>query len=288
MNKVYEIIRKDENLREKVKIFGVCPGNNFREIKKFKQEKNVLFPLIPDKSFNAYDAIGDPCGTPFILLVRKGKKHGIITWSHIGLISTPLYFVQEAWDALNTDLAMIAAKAKEKRSMKVFIEKPKPYISDEGIKQKISASMKSLKLTLRDLKKVSIGKERDIFISKVKEEGGQKPYFSKLISRNPVCDLCHAVHFILTFDERGTIVDFVPLHLTKYGNVEWGIWEIHDIRKKLIGKSILNPVPFDPEVDAVSQATMTCALIFNSVERTRRDYTSLQIKGYIKNDALME
>jgi hypothetical protein len=284
MNKVYELIQKDEKLREKVKMIGVCSGNSLREIKKFKEKKAIPFPLIPDLKFDAYEAIGEPCGTPFILLVRKGKEQGIITWSHIGVISTPLYFVQEAWDALNTDLNTIIADAKQRSSMKVIMKKPKPYIPDEVMEKKIRSTMELHRMKLIDLKKTRLSNDQDIYVGKVIEEGGARFFFSKLISRNPVCDICHAVHFILTFDDRGIVVDFVPVHITKYGNIEWTNEEIRKTREKLIGKSILKPIAFDPEVDAVSHATMTSALIFNSVERTGKDYGDLQEKGYIKND----
>jgi hypothetical protein len=281
MNRVYELIQKDDYLRGKVKMLGICPGNTYREIMKFKKEKAVQFPFIPDTQFDYYEVVGGQCGTPFILMVRRGEKDHIITWSHIGQISSPLYFMQEAWDALKTDLHAVAQKAKEKGSMKIIMERPEPYISDEEMQKKILASMERLKLNLSGLKKVTLSNNEDIFIIKAIGRGGEKFLFSKLISRNSVCDLCHAIHFVLTFDEKGVVVNFDPIHVTKYGNVKWSIAEIIQTREKLIGKSILKPIAFDPEVDAVSLATMSSSLIFNSVQRAERYYKELQQKGYI-------
>ena len=113
-------------------------------------------------------------------------------------------------------------------------------------------------------------------------EAVDKIFFSKIISRNPVCDVCHAIHFILTFDSQGTVVDIIPLHFTKYGNIEWNKDELQKVTSTLIEKSLLKHLQFDPEVDAVSGATMTTSLIFNSVERAEKDYRELQQKGYIK------
>jgi peroxiredoxin len=282
LNSVYDLIQKDKYLKEKVKLIGICPGNNFKEMKKFKNEKAVPFPFIPDPDFEAYEALGYQCGTPLIIMVRRVGDNGIITWSHIGQISSPLYFVQEAWDALNTDLDAIAQKAKEKRSMKIIIEQPKPYISDEEMGRKILVSMESQSMELAELKKVALSEGRYIFMDKAFGKNGEKHFFSKLISRNAVCDLCHAIHFILTFDESGKIVDFDPIHITKYDNELWSLTEIIQTKKKLIGKSILKPLDFNPEVDAVSLATMSSALIYNSIERTKKDYQELQKKGYIK------
>ena len=50
----------------------------------------------------------------------------------------------------------------------------------------------------------------------------------------------------------------------------------------LLGKSVLKPIGFRPQVDAVSKATMSSALIFHAVEKIGEDYFELQTAGYIK------
>jgi hypothetical protein len=44
----------------------------------------------------------------------------------------------------------------------------------------------------------------------------------------------------------------------------------------LMNKSIFSDIAFDPPVDAVSTATLSCSLIVNSVERTGRGCTVLK------------
>ncbi len=282
MNKVYKLIQQEESLREKVKLISICSGNNLNETNTFKKKNSIPFPMIPDPKFDAYEAIGDPCGTPFILLVRKNMDKGIITWSHIGLVSSPLYFVQETWDALKTDLKNIAAKADEKRSRVLDVQKPKPFLTDEELKKRIHERMESQFFKLNSLERVALKKNKDIFIGQIKAEGVDKTLFFKLISRNPVCDVCHAVHFIIAFDDTGTVIDFIPLHITKYGNIPWNKKEIEKTLRILLGKSVLKPIEFNPQVDAISKATMSSALIFNAVEKIEKDYFELQTAGYIK------
>ena len=221
MNKVYKLIQQEESLREKVKIFPYA-----QETTNFKKRNSIPFPMIPDPKFDAYEAIGDPCGTPFILLVRKTMDKGIITWSHIGPVSSPLYFVQETWDALKTDLKDLVAKADEKHSRGLAVQKPKPFLTDEELKKKIRERMESLLFKLNSLERVALKKNKDIFIGQIKAEGVDKTLFFKLISRNPVCDVCHAVHFIIAFDDTATVIDIIPLHITKYGNIPWDKKEI--------------------------------------------------------------
>jgi peroxiredoxin len=71
MNAIYNLIDLDHNLKTKVKILAICPGNTFREVKKFKKQYSVPFPVIPDPQFEIYEVIGKQCGTPFILMAKK-------------------------------------------------------------------------------------------------------------------------------------------------------------------------------------------------------------------------
>ena len=282
MNQVFEKIEKDQNLRSRVKILGICAGNSPREVERFRREKKIRFPLIPDLKFDAYLALGEPCGTPLVLLVKKSEQEAVIASSHIGLISTPLYFVQEVWDGLQTNMLTLVAKAREKRSQQIVGTRTRPFISDEELQKKIASSLEARGKRVQELKKIELDPEQTLFSCAALGNGTQEIFFAKLISRNPVCDVCHAVHFVLLFDENGIVVDFISLHITKHGNRDWTSGEIKKTRDYLIGKSVLLPISFDPHADAVSGATMSSALVFNAVERTEKEYRMLQEKGYIK------
>ncbi len=281
MNAIYNLIGLDNNLNNKIRILAVCPGNTFQEVDKFRNQYNIQFPLIPDPQFEIYEVIGDQCGTPFILMARKNKKEHIITGAHLGGITDPLYFMQKVWDSLNIDIQQVIEKTKKKAEIKAVIKKPKPYITDAEIKQKIESSLERQRLNLLDLKKISLSNNQEIFFGKAKQKNEIIHFFTKLISQNPVCDLCHAIHYILMFDEKGIILDFMPVHITKHENIPLNLSENIQLRKSLTGKSILEPLNFDPRVDAVSQATMSSALIFYSVGKASDYYEELEQKGYI-------
>jgi hypothetical protein len=78
------------------------------------------------------------------------------------------------------------------------------------------------------------------------------------------------------------IVNFLPLQVTKLDNAKWDAKEIEKMRGLLVGRSILQPTDFDPHVDSISSATMTSALIVDSVNKARSLYEVLKGKGYIK------
>jgi thiol-disulfide isomerase/thioredoxin len=281
MNRVYSLIQKDKILKERVKVVAVASGNNSKEIEKFRKEKKISFPLIADPKYDAYEEIGEPYGTPLFFLVRKGEKEGItvLIQRHI---HDPAYFVQETWNALNADLTTMVASTREKSAKKTVREYTPPFITEEELKTRVKKSMASRGVFLEESRKITLADRGEIFMGKTALEAGEKTFFSKIISRNPVCDVCHEIHFILTFDSQGTVVDIIPLHFTKYGNIEWNKDELRKVTSTLIEKSLLEPIQFDPEVDAVSGATMTTSLVFNSVERAEKDYRELQQKGYIQ------
>jgi len=91
-----------------------------------------------------------------------------------------------------------------------------------------------------------------------------------VVSRSAICDVCHDVHFYYLFDRQGTILDLVPLHLTKYGNIEWTDTETKQFKSRLVGKQLDSDWDFRPEVDAVTSATMTSAIIYNSLAMDRK------------------
>lgn len=281
MNRVYSLIQKDKILREKVKVFAVASGNNSKEIEKFRKEKKIPFPLIADPKYDAYEEIGEPYGTPLFFLVRKGKKEGVTVLIQ-RQIHDPAYFVQETWNALNADLTTMVASTREKSTKKTVREYTPPFMTEEELKTRVKKSMASRGVFLEEFRKITLNDKGEIFMGKTALEAGDKTFFSKIISRNPVCDVCHEIHFILTFDSQGTVVDIIPLQFTKYGNIEWNRDELQKVTGRLIDKSLLEHIQFDPEVDAVSGATMTTSLIFNSVERAETDYRELQQKGYIE------
>jgi len=71
INRLYRKILHDDSLRDRIKILGIGVGNNQKEMHQFRTDNKVSFPIVPDQEFAAYEAIGDPGGTPYFLILRK-------------------------------------------------------------------------------------------------------------------------------------------------------------------------------------------------------------------------
>ena len=282
MNQVYETVGKDPQLQGKVKFLGIAAGNNQTEVDSFKAEKKIPFPIIPDSKFMAYEAIGDPGATPFTLLVRRTDSGLIVTAAKIGLVKNPETWMKEIQESLGADWIALLKQPKDTSFQESKANKLLLKYSPEDILKKAQESMASRKWKVQKVAKVNLSDEEDIFVGEI-QGGSPKSYlFSKLVSRAPTCDVCHATHFFMVFDEKGMIVNFLPLQVTKQNNIAWESQEIEKMKQRLVGRSILQPTDFDPQVDSVSSATMTAALIVDSVNKAKGLYEGLKGKGYIK------
>ena len=219
MNQVYETVGKDPQLRGRVKFLGIGAGNNQIEVDSFKAEKKIPFPIIPDSKFLAYEAIGDPGATPFTLLVRRTDSGLIVTGAKIGLVKDPEIWMKEIKESLGADWITLVKQQKDTSFQESKAKKLLLHYSPEDILKKAQESMASRKWKVQKVAKVTLSDEEDIFVGEI-QGGSQKSYlFSKPVSRVPTCDVCHATHFFLVFDEKGMVVNFFPLQVTKINNL---------------------------------------------------------------------
>ena len=91
--------------------------------------------------------------------------------------------------------------------------------------------------------------------------------FARIVSRNPACDVCHSVHFLLAFRSDGTVRGFQPIYVAKDGNVEWNEDEAARMASSLKGRRLAG-LDFDPRADAVTGATISSSVIFDAARRT--------------------
>jgi hypothetical protein len=283
MNKVFTLVKKDPNLERQVKFIGVGAGNNQREVDSYREEKQVPFPIVPDLKFLAYEAIGDPGATPLYLILRRTDSGLLVTRMRIGVILNPEVILKDLNESLRTDWNALLQQRKDLSIQEAKARKLQLRYTEDDLLKKARESMLGSKWKVLGVAKVKLPEEEEIYVGEI-QTGNQKSYlFAKLASRAPTCDICHATHFFYTFNEKGMIINFFPLQVTKFDNVPWEAKEIDKMKQRLVGRSILQPVDFDPQVDSVSTATMTSALIVDSVNKAKALYNGLKSQGYIKN-----
>ncbi len=282
MNQVFSAVEKDPRLKGTVKFLGIAAGNNQREVESFRAEKQIPFPVVPDPKFLAYEAIGDPGATPVSLILRRTDSGLLVARMKIGLTRNPEVILKELIESLNADVATLLQQYKSPAFQEAKAKKLYLRYNEEELLKKARESMYNPKWKVLNAAKVALPDGEEVYVGEI-QAGKQKSYlFAKLISRAPTCDICHATHFFFAFNEKGMIVSFLPLQVTKVDNLPWNEKEVEQMRQRLVGRSILQAADFDAQVDSISSATMTAALIIDSVNKAKTTYEELKMKGYIK------
>ncbi|HOO57449.1 MAG TPA: hypothetical protein PLN69_11540 [bacterium] len=272
MNKVFRAINGDASLRKKVKIIGIGTGNSDNELGMFKTEKVVQFPLIQDVDFRLHELLGEP-RTPFMIFA-KPDGHGdmVVVDAHLGLIKKPDELLEMIGNSLNKDANKIAAKTGRRRYAAQLQELEVPLSEDE-LSKKISEALMAENYT-----EIKLSTGETIYYS---DRGGSRIY-ARLVSRRIPCSDCHDAFFIYSFDSDGKYLNFVPIYLTRLGNREWDKSDVKKIDDRFRGKPVSDPVFFNPGVDAVTSATITSKLIYDTYEDTAKILELLKSEGFDK------
>ncbi|MDF1536926.1 MAG: hypothetical protein P1S46_10595 [bacterium] len=264
INRAYELVASDPFLSTRVRFLGVGVGNNQKTVDDFSREFGVQFPLVPDPKFSLLDALGNPGGTPYTMILRRTKEGMMLMGAHFGVLDSAGEFVREVREVAEGDVEQLIASA-QPVELAAWVEKElKPDLTDARIEELVLQCMERAGYGSVGLYTVDLPDGGKVYVG----ESGRGKVFSRVISRLPVCDVCHPIHFILTVSLGGQVVDFDSISVTKYWNKEWTAEEIDWMRKRLLGQSVLKERAFDPEVDAVSTATISSSLIFDSLSRT--------------------
>ena len=233
--------------------------------------------MIPDKDFVAMENIGYPEGTPFLMVLRKEKGKFIVKFEHMGMIPDPNVFLTKIHKALSG-----AAIKTLKQHYKSAYQKLNPGVTKEKILKMLIQRLESKDYVVDGLLKLDIDKPQIVYQVKVSKGNKSVTWFAAVAAEGRICDICHDVYFIYLFDRKGTILDILPIQLTKFKNVEFDQEDLKKIRADLVGKNLLTPIQFNPDTDAVSSATMTSALVFKSIRKGRKLYELLKKKGVIQ------
>ncbi len=276
-NELYKLIEANPQTRGKIKMIGFAVGNLPEEVVGFKKRYQVPFPILADPKFELWRAVGGS-STPLSIYVRQDRpgKPGVVAGTHLGLNT----HYQRLYESLQRyavsdpqELRMQGATAERVRTAVA------PVVSAVELETRLRTAFINVSNGIVEFARIELRSGRQVYSAIVRQSQGVERLFAEVTSRTSVCDICHDVHFIYVFNSSGEIVGFEPLQLTKYGNVDWNQMEVATMRQRVVGKYLTAPPPFNPKLDAISSATMTSAIIFDSLGQGEELLRELKEQG---------
>jgi len=262
-NRLFQLLQKNPELRDKIKILGVAVANSAEQIADFVDIYAVSFPIAADRSFALHQAVrGGPTPLSIYVLQDPAGGPGMVAGSTLGEDDQMEQLLAYLVELTGMQLADFEGLAEP-----VVTPAPALPISRAELERRIRAALERYAGEVVALKSFP---DADLYQADVVRQGRREKLYARAVSRSAICDICHDVHFFYIFNRQGEVVGFEPIHLTKYGNVEWSSVEVDGFVQRILGRSLLEPWNFDPQVDAVTSATMTSAIIFNSLEQDRQ------------------
>lgn len=157
---------------------------------------------------------------------------------------------------------------------------PEPKLSPQEIQDLIRDRVIASGHQVAEIERLTLENRQDLYVITVAPQGSGVFIFARLESGITMCDVCHDTHFVYFFDQDGTVIDFMPLEITKYGNIPWTDEDIAKMKKNLVGHNIFEPFKFNPAVDAVTTATMSSSMVYEAMNRAKEYFKDFYDYGF--------
>jgi len=254
-------------------------GNNSKQIQIYQAEQHIPFPLLPDFDFKIHDALGRP-KAPFTVIFKKTKNgKGIVSATYLGMAVSKDQLIHAITELLQPAVFVLADSAAENSAART--KTPTANFTEEDFLANVKDYLQANGFSISNLEAIAIDDSK-IYKVHLKLKNSAVTVFIEEIFRNTVCDVCHDTHFWYGFDIKGKLTFFVPLYLPKSYNQQWDQNDVEKFRRRLTGQSVYNTFEFNPETDAVTSATITSSLIFDTINKTKLIFNRLIEEGIIK------
>lgn len=280
INELFDKIEKDPELKGRVKMLGIAAGNDHFETA--LEEKRYQFPIIPDDTYEFHGLVGRP-PTPFLIFARPySDGRLLVVDSHLGRIEDSDKLFSMVNNAYNKSIpkTVVAVKKKEKTEPQEELAVP---ISQDELMAIVEQSFAGKGEKVLELKKVNLSELGDIYTGILNRS--KRRVFARVVARRIPCLDCHDVFYVYSFDDKGRFIQFIPISISKLDNEDWNDKDINKMRSKFRGRSLLKERQFNPKVDAITSATISSKLIFDSMGETDRVVQKLVDMGYIKQQS---
>ena len=277
-NHLFRLIANNSNTNERIKLIGIAVGNSVDEVKQFKERYQITYPIIADPDFKIHRAVGYT-KTPYSFYIRKNPDgSGQILETHIGAFLDYEELFSKFSSFLAKDMSTLpTAKPIDEGGLTTQASQVNRSMTENALR----STLESVGGSLEQLVEIQAPTRGKVYAGRLKKGAQIQSLFAVSEYRIVPCDVCQDAQFIYIFDKAGKIVFFESVHLSKYDNLPWDESDLTLIQSRLLGKYIFNPIPFDTEVDAISSATITSKVVYDSFSDGQKIYNLLKKKGFL-------
>jgi len=262
-------------LKDRVRFVGIGVGNTPEQVRDFHDRYDTPFPMIADPEFAAFDALGTAEGTPYLLLLRRGTDGTLAARAQVGHIPKADVVVA-AIEAALADAPPVDATPRELAGS--GWRALKPPLTEAELTARLIAAAAEAGLVGSVVAPVKVSADETFY----RLTAAGKSLWAMVAGRAKVCNVCHDIFFIVVFDDGGLVVNLAPIMMTKYKNVEFDEKDVAFLKTRVVGRLLSREIVFDPTVDAVSTATMSSALVFDTLRRLRETWSGMVRDGVAK------
>lgn len=272
MDQAWHKVDARADLKDRVRFVGIGVGNTPEQVRDFHARYDTPFPMVADPEFAAFDALDTVEGTPYLMLLRRGSDGTFAARAQVGYIPQADVVVA-AIEAALADDPPVAATPREAggsgwRTLK-------PPLTEAELKTRLVAAAADAGLAGAVVVPVKVAPDETFY----RLTAAGKSLWAMVAGRAKVCNVCHDIFFIVVFDDGGVVVNLAPISLTKYKNVEFDANDVAFLKTRVVGRLLSREIVFDPTIDAVSTATMSSALVFDTLRRLRETWTGMVKAG---------
>jgi hypothetical protein len=272
MDEVWRRVDARPDLREKVRFVGIGVGNTREQVSEFHGRYDTPFPMLADPEFAAFDALGTMEGTPYLMLLRRGAGGSVTARAQVGHVSDPGKILAEIEAALADRPPEEAAPRELAGSGWRTL---KPALAPAELESRLATAAAAAGLAGARVTAVPLAGGETFY----RLAAAGRTLWAFVAGRSKVCNVCHDIFFIVLFDDGGTVVGLEPITITKYKNVEFDEKDVAFLRGRVIGRALSRDIVFDPTVDAVSTASMSSSLVFDTLRRLGETWRSMVDAG---------
>ncbi len=277
INELFARIEKDSELKNSVKIIGIAAGNNKGDVA--FEEKKYDYPIVPDEKYEFHQLVGQP-PTPFFIFARPyGNGRLLVLDSFLGKLEDTDKLFAMVKAAMKKSLSGSPVTLKKNQNDQESDELVIP-VEDSKLVKMISQSLAVNGEHNDKIEKINLKELGDIYTLALKKS--KRRIFARIVARKIPCVDCHDVFFVYSFDDMGQFIEFIPISISKLDNEKWDEKDSNKMKNNFEGKSLLTERHFNPKVDAISSATISSEVIYNSMGETEIVIRKLIDMGYIK------